>query len=389
MKIGIFSESYEPVLNGVSVSISTLICELKRLGHEIWVFAPRFKGHNDKEHRIIRFPSFCTWVAPDYPLAIPYLPRLVEKVQSLELDVIHTHTPFTLGWLGLRLAKRLNIPLVSTNHTLYTEYAHYFPLAPRSVTRLLIIGILRRYYKQCDAIIVPSNPIKELLKGYGIDKPVHVIPTGNTLRVEKDPQVRSQIRQECNIPTHARVLLYVGRLAREKNLELLFKAFDILGDKYSDVYLLVVGGGPYESSCRALADKLVHGNRVRFTGCIPREKVVGYYSAGDIFTFPSTTETQGLVIVEALSAGLPCVVVDAGGAPEMLVNGEDGFLAKNEIGDFASKIDRLLSNPDLLESFSKQAVINANRFSPTEMAHRVIEVYESVCQNKREPIFKI
>lgn len=385
MRIGIFSESYEPVLNGVSVSIVTLMRELKKLGHQVWVFAPRFKGHRDRENQVVRFPSFCTPVARDYPLAVPYLPGLTERVRELELDVIHTHTPFMLGWLGLKLAKRLGIPIVSTNHTLYAEYAHYFPLAPRSATRLFIIGMLRRYYRQCNAVIVPSRPVRELLRSYGIDVPIHVIPTANSLDATKDPGVRSQIRREYGIPDNARVVLYVGRLAREKNLELLLNAFDILASKHPDIHLLIVGGGPYESGCRSLANGLRNADRIKFTGYVPREKVGRYYSVGDVFAFPSATETQGLVIAEALGAGLPCVAVDAGGTPEMFVDGEDGMLARNDVDDFTSKIDRLLSEPGLLEMFSAHAIKNAQRFSPGEMANQVLQVYESVLERQTTP----
>lgn len=384
MRIGIFSESYEPVLNGVSVSITTLTRELKNLGHQVWVFAPRFKGHRDRESQVVRFPSFCTPVARDYPLAVPYLPGLTGRIRELELDVIHTHTPFMLGWLGLRLAKRLDIPIVSTNHTLYTEYAHYFPLAPRSATRLFITGMLKRYYQQCDAVIVPSGPVRELLRSYGIDVPIHVIPTAISLDLTRDPAVRSQMRQEYGIPDNARVLLYVGRLAREKNLELLLNAFDILASKHPDIHLLIVGGGPYEPRCRSLANALRNAERVKFTGYVAREKVGRYYSVGDVFAFPSLTETQGLVVAEALCAGLPCVAVNAGGTPEMFVDGEDGMLARNDVNDFASKIDTLLSEPGLLKTFSVRAMKNAERFSPGEMSNKVLQVYESVLAKAKD-----
>lgn len=384
MRIGIFSESYEPVLNGVSVSIATLIGELKNLGHQVWVFAPRFKGHTDRENQVVRFPSFCTPMARDYPLAVPYLPGLTKRIRELELDIIHTHTPFMLGWLGLRLGKRLDIPIVSTNHTLYTEYAHYVPLAPRSATRLFITRMLRRYYQQCDAVIVPSKPVCKLLRSYGIDVPIQVIPTATSLDVTKDPVVRSQVRQEYGIPDNARVLLYVGRLAREKNLELLLNAFETLASKHPDIYLLIVGGGPYEPRCRSLANELRNADRIRFTGYVGREKVGRYYSAGDVFAFPSLTETQGLVVAEALCAGLPCVAVDAGGTPEMFTDGEDGMLARNDVNDFASKIDRFLSEPGLLEIFSVRAMENAQRFSPGEMANRVLQVYKSVLEKTND-----
>lgn len=375
MKIGIFSESYDPVLNGVTVSILTLTTELKKLGHEIYVFAPGYRGHKDIESEVLRFPSVRTWAARDYPLAVPYLPRLVQRVRRLDLDIIHTQTPFMMGWLGLRLARRLGIPIISTNHTQYAEYAHYFPLAPVAATRAVIIGYLRRYYNRCDGVVVPSSPIAELLRDYGVRTPIHVIPTGNALDTSLDEEARARIRREHGIPADARVMLYVGRLAREKNLGLLLEAFDRLSRKHDDLYLFVVGGGPFETECREIASGLGCCKRVAFAGSVPREKVAKYYSAGDFFTFPSVTETQGLVIGEALGAGLPCVAVNAGGSPEMLVEGEDSLLAENDIEDFTAKIDRLLTDRELAQRFSVKAVENAARFSPHGMALRMLEVY--------------
>jgi glycosyltransferase involved in cell wall biosynthesis len=331
---------------------------------------------------VFRFPSVRTWVAREYPLALPYIPRLAEKVRDLRLDVIHTHTPFMLGLLGARLARRLDIPLVSTNHTLYTEYVHYFPLTPRSWTRSILIGHLRRYYNRCDGVVAPSRLAARILEGYGVRTPVYVIPTGIELDTAMDEEARARIRRDLGIPADARALLYVGRLAREKNLGLLVKAFERLAVKHDDLYLLIVGGGPYEAGCRDLVGESACCNRVVFAGYIPRNQVAKYYSAGDLFTFPSTTETQGLVICEAMGAGLPCVAVDAGGSPEMVIEGEDGLLAEDDLDDFTMKIDRLISDRGLLRSFSTRAVQNAKRFSPREMALRMLDVYGRVQTGK-------
>lgn len=378
MKIGIFSESYEPVINGVTVSILALTSELKKLGHETYVFAPGFPGHKDVANRTIRFPSIRTVFARDYPLAVPYIHGLTEKVRQLDLDVIHTQTPFMLGWLGLRLGKRLGIPVVSTNHTLYTEYVHYFPLAPKSVSRGLIVRMLKNYYNRCAHVIAPSMPVEVVLREYGVTVPITVIPTGLSIDTARDDAARKRIRKELGIPENARVMLYVGRIAREKYLDLLLEAFDRLAPKYPDIRLMIAGGGPYEAQCRENASKLKSSNRIVFTGAVPREKVAKYYSAGDLFSYPSPTETQGMVVCEALGAGLPCVLVNGGGTPEMVVDGQDSLLAKIEVEDFAEKLDTMLSNPALMEAFSKRAVLNAARFCPRSMAEKALEVYESV-----------
>lgn len=383
MRIGIFSESYAPLLNGVAVSIATLIRELRALGHEVFVFAPSYPGYRDEDDRVIRFPSIRTWIDPHYPLSIPYSPQIAQRVRRLDLDIIHTQTPFMLGWLGLKLARRLKIPVVSTNHTQYAEYVHYFPLAPQSTSKSVIIGHMRRYYNQCDGVIVPSNPIAEMLRGYEVRTPIHVIPTGNALDTTRDPEFRARIRGQYGISSDARVLIYVGRLAREKNPELLFESFDRLAGRHDDLRLMIVGGGPYEAECRRMAAELRSSDRIVFTGAIPREKVAKYYSAGDIFAFPSSTDTQGLVLTEAMQAGLPCVAVRAGGSPDVIVDDENGFLVEDTIDDFTAKIDLLLSDDALLKKFSTEAVERSACFTPSQMAVRMLEVYESVRAGQR------
>jgi len=207
---------------------------------------------------------------------------------------------------------------------------------------------------------------------------MYVIPTGNELGTKRDPQARASVRAKYGIPETAQVLLYVGRVAREKNLGLLFAAFDRLAQTYASLYLFIVGGGPWEVQARRLASSLKAASRVVFSGPVSRKEVAAYYSAGDIFTFPSMTETQGLVLSEALGAGLPCVAVRAGGSPEMLVEGEDSLLSENDVDDFAAKIKLLLADSSLYHRLSSNAEKNASRFSTSEMVRRVLTVYETV-----------
>ncbi len=382
MKIAIFSESYEPVVNGVTVSILMLTRELKKLGHEIFVFAPGIKGHVDEENTTFRFPSIRPPQAKDYPLAVPYMPRLIRRLKRLDVDLIHTHTPFILGRLGLHASRRIGVPLVTTNHTQYIQYAHYFPLAPRAVTRKVIKGYMRWYYNQAASVVVPSSPIEEMLREYGVVTPIHVIPTGIALDVTEGRSARPSVRAKLGIPQDAFTLLYVGRLAREKNLEMLIRAFKRVAKKHKDARLMLVGEGPYESECREMVAKQGLGKQVVFVGPVLMTDVAKYYLAADLFVFASDSDTQGLVLWEALQAGLPCVAVRAGGAPEMLVDGEDSLLAANCPDDFAAKVDQLMCDPAMMSRCSENAVRNGARFHPREMASRMLEVYESVLHDR-------
>ncbi|MHB0997927.1 MAG: glycosyltransferase family 4 protein [Armatimonadota bacterium] len=378
MRVGIFSESYVPVRNGVSVSVTTLTDELERMGHQVYIFAPAYPGFNDDKNNVIRFPSFRTRFEPEYPIPLPYFPGIYNKIKELEIDIIHTQTPWMLGWLGLRIAKKLNIPIVSTNHTHYPQYAHYFPLAPENVTKSFIINMMKKYYNQCNGVIVPSKQVKNTLREYGISKSIHIIPTGISLNTYKDSNAGLETRKEYGIPADAKVLIYAGRIAKEKNLSLLFESFETLASKYDNLWLMLVGGGPSEQDFRVTAAKSLYAARIILTGSVPREQIARYYSAGDIFVFPSVTETQGLVLCEALQAGLPCVAVNAGGSPEMITDNEDGFLTKNKAEDFTRKITLLLDDSLLFSKFSSKAVENSMRFTSSGMAASMLQAYESI-----------
>ncbi len=377
MRIGIFSESFEPVINGVTTSIQTLRKALKDEGHETFVFAPAFPGHADTDPNVFRFRSILPPTVRDYPLAIPVKRGLLDLARRLKIDVIHTQTPFMLGWAGLRLGRRLGVPVVSTNHTQYAEYTHYFPLLPVAWSRAAVIRMLRRYYDACDLVVTPSQANKEILLGYGVSREIRVVPTGNALDIARDGAARQAAREQWGVDPDSTVLIYVGRLAREKNLTLLLDSFERLAKDHPAVRLVFVGGGPYEEGLKREATARGLGDRVVVAGFVPREKVGRVYCGGDIFVFPSMTETQGLVLGEALAAGLPCVAVNAGGSPEMVRHGEDSFLCENDCADFTSRIDLLLRDAGLRRRFASAAVENSRRFRPEEMARSMLDAYRS------------
>lgn len=378
MNVAIFSESYLPLRNGVAVSVSTLTDELTKMGHNVYIFAPAYRGYKDASDNVIRLPSFRTIVEPEYPIPYPFFIGVAEKVKRLNVEIIHTQTPWQLGWLGMRLARRFHIPLVSTNHTKYADYAHYFPLAPQSFTRVLIINMMRNYYNHCDAVITPSTEVSNMLTDYGVSKPIYVIPTGISKPMFRNQDGGNCVRKRYGIAKDDLVIVYAGRLAKEKNLILLFNVFNKLAETRPNLWLMLVGGGPYETECESLKSGSPFGDRIVMTGSVPREDIVNYYSAGDVFAFPSLTDTQGLVICEALQAGLPCVGVRAGGTPEMITEFEDGFLTDNTVEDFSAKLAMLMDDNDLRRKFSERAVHNSMRFTAQGMAESVLSVYRSV-----------
>lgn len=382
MRIAIFSESFEPVVNGVTTSIQTLREALHKLGHTTFVYAPRFPGHHDSDPNVFRFPSILPPNARDYPLAVPFKNGFLSRMRGMEIDIVHAQTPFMLGWTGLRAGRRLGIPVVSTNHTQYAEYTHYFPLLPPAWSRAAVIPMLRRYYDSCDLVVTPSQANREILLGYGVRREIRVVPTGNSLEIARDEDTRMAVRRHWDVPEDARVLLCVGRLAKEKNLSLLLNSFERLAGNHPAIRQVFVGGGPYEEELKREIARRGLSGRVIVAGPVPREKVGHVYCGGDIFVFPSMTETQGLVLGEALAAGLPCVAVNAGGSPEMLCDGEDSFLCANDCADFTEKVERLLTDEDLRRRFSASAIDNSARFTSEEMALRMLDAYKSVLPNR-------
>lgn len=395
MRIAIFTESYEPIINGVSVCVSTLRDGLTARGHEVYVFAPAYRGHKDESERVLRLPARHTFLMPDYPFPIPFAPEVRRRFAVLKPDIVHTQTPFLLGVLGAKWARRHGVPFVSTNHTLYTEYAHYVPIRPKALTRWFLARLMRWYYSGADAVVVPSQPVAEILRGYGVRTRVEVIKTGIEPVPTPSPQQREAVRrrylspgplEDGRVEPNAFLLLYVGRIAREKNLRMLLTAFAKVVSTHPSTRLLLVGGGPALAETKAFAASLGLGDRVEFTGMLNRREIDPIYGAADVFVFPSVTETQGIAICEALSAGLPVVAVNAGGIPENVQDGVDGFLTNDDPAEFADRIAYLIDHPAERAAMSACARANAAAFSIERMVDHFERFYESVIVGARQPV---
>ncbi len=378
MRIGIFTESYPPIINGVSTSVQTLIARLEAAGHRVFVFTSHYPHYADERAGIFRFPSFNSLVEPDYVLPIPFSPRIARIIPTLKLDIVHSHSPFFLGLMARRIARTLNLPHVATNHTLYTEYAHYLPLLAPAVTRRLLVRWMRRFYDTCDQVLAPSELTRRVLtEQYRVQSPVTVVPTG----IPEPPYVLArpaEVRQELGLPPDACILLYVGRLAPEKNLDLLLRAFVQIAAQTNDTYLVLAGSGKSRSGLESRARALGIHRRTRFAGFLGRTKLDPLFQAADVFLFSSKTETQGLAVGEALAAGLPAVVVNSGGAPETVRDTIDGFLVADDADAMAKAALRLLSDPALRRRMADEARRGAAARTPDKVGAQVIALYEAL-----------
>jgi 1,2-diacylglycerol 3-alpha-glucosyltransferase len=375
MRVGLFTESYDPIINGVSTSVKTLATHLIRAQHTPTFLVPEFPNYTDMpaDWHIIRMNAFRSpWNRDNPATNLPFfgLPRIYKDIA---LDVVHLHHPFGLGQQAILYARRHKIPLIATFHTLYADYLHYVPFIPRPLMTKILNNYLRWFYNCCDAVITPSRHTSRILENIGVaPSRLRVVPTGVAAAPVVSQTEITDARTRLGIPEEAQILLYVGRLAREKNLNLLLDTLTQLPESY---HLVFVGSGPHHASLVADAELLGLTNRVHFAGFVPHKDVPPYYAMADLFTFSSVTETQGVVLSEAQSFGLPCVVADGGGAPESVRHGVDALVVAPEKGAFARAVIAILEDSTKRVAFSEAARNSPLRPTPEQMVERIVEIY--------------
>jgi glycosyltransferase involved in cell wall biosynthesis len=360
------------MLGGVSTAVQTLRDSLRALGHHPVVVAPRAAGTTG-EPDVVRVPAVPAPTYPDFSLPLPLGPALVRQIAALDLDVFHVQHPFLLGVTARRLARSLGRPVVFTYHTLYDKYAHYVPL-PRPLVAARAVAWSTRFANTVDAVVAPSLGLAARLRAQGVRRPIEVVPTGVDLESFR-PGDRAAARAALGLAADIPLLLYVGRLDREKNLALLLEAFERVAAGHPTVELVLVGRGTWESALRRQAARLPSGSRVRFAGGVPHEAVVRYYQAADLFVFASTTETQGLAVLEAMAVGLPVVAVRASGVEDAVVDGVSGLLVAEDPGLCADAVLEVLNDPGLAAKLAAGGREAALTVAATALAGRLVALY--------------
>ena len=382
MRIGIFTDTYPPYINGVSTSVSMLENALRKKGHQVYIVTVntenmRYKYEND-EH-IIRIPGVPIGIY-DYRLTGVYPLKAINKIKKWNLDVIHSHTEFGVGTFARIIAKQYNIPLVHTYHTMYEDYVHYITKGYFNNTSKKIVEYLTNFYcnQTATELIVPTKTHYDLFKEkYKYTRNVHIIPTG--IEVEKfykentDPAKLEEIRKKHGLNKGDFVILYVGRLGQEKSVDVLIEAHQELAREYK-AKLLIVGDGPDMDTYKNLVHKLKIDDNVIFTGKVPWTEVTLYYQIADIFATASKTETQGLTVIEAMAASLPVVAVDDESFRNVIIDGLNGHLFDTK-KEYKKYVKSFIDEPSKLQQFSKQARINADTYSSKYFAERVLDVY--------------
>jgi glycosyltransferase involved in cell wall biosynthesis len=381
MHVAFFTNTYHPVVSGVVQSICDFRKALIGQGHQVFVFAQEVKGHADTEAFVFRYPALKLPTRQQYPLTIPLSLHIDWLLPSLKVNVIHSHHPFLLGNAAIHQANQLGVPLVFTHHTRYKLYSHYVPLSQKLV-EIAIDEWLDEYMSKCHHIIVPSESIKQMLaEEYGITSKITALPTGMNLALYKAADGQS-IRQARGWGQDM-VLISVGRLAKEKNQDTLLKAAAQVIEKHNNVRLVLIGDGDKRKALETLAGELGIADRVEFTGNIPHPEVIRHLKAANIFCFASITETQGLVTMEAIAAGLPVVAVDAPGTNDVMDNNQEGLLAANNSVALAQAIEQVINDKALRERFKKAAKKRAESLSIEAQAKKLVDIYEQAIEDHK------
>jgi 1,2-diacylglycerol 3-alpha-glucosyltransferase len=393
MKILFISDVYFPRINGVSTSIRTFVLQMQNLGHEVHLIAPDYDVDTEDEAWIKRIPARSIYFDPEdklmkYGEAMKLLPAL----QQEKYDIVHVHTPFVAHYLGLKLAAQLNIPCIETYHTFFEDYLHhYLPWMPKSIARGIARMISKRQCNAVDAIVAPSNPMLDVLRKYGVNVLSEVIPTGlqDSSFAAADGQL---FRLKYGIPLDRPMLLYVGRVAFEKNIDFLLEMTKLLAEKRPDVLLVVTGEGPAEASLHKLAKTLEIEKNVQFIGYLDRNKELNAcYESADIFVFASKSETQGLVLLEAMAQATPVVAIAELGTASILVEGKGALIAPDDTTQFAERVHQLLLNPEHRFELGNRAKNYAlDKWTATLQAQRMIKFYEEIIfsPSPRQPYLK-
>ncbi len=381
MKIGVFTDSFRPYTSGVVRSIELFSREFTTRGHEVYIFGPDYPLlHPPREEGVFRFISLPAPTMPEFSLPIPISVQLSPTIKKIGLDVIHVHSPFLLGSLGARAARRHKLPLIFTFHTLYEQYVHYFPFA-REASKQVVQIISRNFCNRCNMVIAPSQMVVNYLRRIGVEAPISNLPTGVDLEEFKDLDP-NWLKDNYGVSDHEKVLLFVGRLGKEKNVIFLIKSFEHILKLHPHTKLVLVGTGPQEKHLEKLCRETGIRDKVIFTGVLPRNLIVHCYASSDLFVFPSVTETQGLVIGEAKATGLPVVAIRAFGPAEMVKHGKDGLLTDPSITAFTNAINELLVDKNMHKNMRKEALKNADEISSTKCAVKMLSIYEELIEKK-------
>ncbi len=338
MNIIMMTNTYKPILGGLEISIEVFSNEYRKRGHKVLIIAPEFEKDSKRERGVFRLPAIQKFNHTDFSVELPMSQKLNQTLKKFKPDIIHTHHPFLVGDTALRASAKFNVPIVFTNHTIYEENTHYLPGDSRAMKKF-VIALAKGYADLCDQVIAPSKSVADLLKERGVIAPIDVVPTGIYVDEFKKGDGKT-FRKYFSIPNDAFVVGIIGRIAPEKNVVFLSKAVISFLKKNKKAYFVVVGNGPSLEDIKESFEKMKFADRLVCTGSLKGKQLINAYDALDVFVFASHSETQGLVLAEAMAAGTPVVAVDAPGVRDILIDKQNGrMIKKDNIKEFSACLD--------------------------------------------------
>lgn len=387
MKICMMTNTYLPHVGGVARSVHTFTESYRRQGHKVLVVAPRYEGKAhvsaQVERRVVRLPAIQQFNGSDFSVRLPMTWQVNPILNRFKPNIVHSHHPYLLGDSALRYAADQNAPVVFTHHTLHEEYTHYVPFDSPALKQF-VIELCTQYANLCDAVVAPSESIARLIERRGVTTPIEVIPTGINVDAFSSGR-RDKFRKVHGIDERTFVVGHLGRLAPEKNLEFLGRAVKQFLQQRRAAKFLVVGDGPSAGTLREFFEREQLGDRLIMPGTKTGRELSDAYAAMDVFVFSSFSETQGMVLAEAMAAGLPVVALDASGVREVVCNGRNGFLlsADAEEATFAGRLLELAGGSGLRRRLSSGAKRTSEKFSEAASAEKALSLYETVLRRTR------
>ena len=391
MRIGIFTDTYPPYINGVSTSVYMLKKALERKGHQVFVVTINNESLHykfDEDDTVIRIPGLPIGIY-DYRLSFIYPIRAMNIIRKWKLDVIHSHTEFGVGTFARIISRQFNIPLVHTYHTMYEDYTHYITRGYFEKSSKKIVEYLTLFYcdKTANELIVPTKKTYDLFKEkYEVDKNIYIIPTGieiDRFFIENvDNSNVEKIKKKLNIDFSSFNIVFVGRLAKEKNVDLLLSAHKNIIKEKNDINLIIIGDGPDMEEYKETSKKLGIEKNVIFVGKVPWEDIPAYYRVADVFATASKSETQGLTVIEAMAASVAPICIDDESFRNTVIDGLNGRIFETQ-EEYEKIVLELYKDKKQLDQLQRQARLNAEVHSSKYYAESVLDVYKHVIDNKQ------
>jgi glycosyltransferase involved in cell wall biosynthesis len=384
MKVTMFTNTYLPHVGGVARSVSTFQQELSRLGHDVRVVAPQFEGAVDSTERVLRTPALPNFNGSDFSLTLPQPGLIAAFLDAAPPDILHSHHPFLLGDSALRAAWTRRLPLVFTHHTLYEQYTRYTPLDSEAFQRIAV-EIATGYANLCTHVIAPSRSLAEILRERGVTTPITVLPTGIDLASFASGN-GAAFRRELDIPVSALVVGHVGRLSGEKNLDFLARAVGRFLTSRTDAVFVAVGSGDHADTLEATVCQIADPRQVRMVGSRTGRALADAYAALDLFVFSSQSETQGLVLAEAMAAGAPVVALDGPGVRDIVTAANGRLLpADAPEEEFSAALSDLADHSETCSQLSASARRSAAPYGVPSCTDRLLALYGQLIEEFRAP----